>query len=311
METSHAEAVLPEQKLPKAWFASHPGSAHQAALLRRLAAAPQTVLLLDYDGTLAPFHADKMQARPYPGIPELLGALLETPRVRLVFVTGRRAGDLPHLIELASHIEIWGSHGREHVTADGQYTQAPVTAEQHDLLDSIADGITRALHSIPLRPQSAAAETPFEPIERKPGSLAVHWRGLDDASRAALQNAAEAAFAGVPGASIQQLPFASGIEFRATGYTKAIAIRQTLQQSSPEDVVAYLGDDLTDEDAFAALGQEGLSLLVGTHARPTHAQFWLSPPAELLDFLGDWLHALQRPRACQPEAQRAGTRITP
>ena len=295
-ESATAEAVLPEPKLPRAWFPPQSvveeGEADpRSDLLRRMQTGARVALLLDYDGTLAPFHADKMQAKPYPGVADLLQALHDSPSVRLVFVTGRRAAELPRLLPLAGHVEIWGSHGREHITADGEYTQSPVTAEQHALLELIAAAITGALGSVRLHPESTAAESPSEPLERKPGSLAVHWRGLDAASQTALHTAAVAAFEQHGGPVLQQLPFASGLEFRATGSTKAVAIRRALEQAAPGDVVAYLGDDLTDEDAFAALGQAGLSFLVGAHARPTLARFWLCPPADLLRFFTDCLQA--------------------
>jgi trehalose-6-phosphatase len=52
--------------------------------------------------------------------------------------------------------------------------------------------------------------------------------------------------------------------------------------------VAYLGDDLTDEDAFRALKGKGLSVLVRKESRTTEADCWLKPPDELLDFLKKW-----------------------
>ena len=45
-----------------------------------LAAAPTAALLLDYDGTLAPFHIDPAEARPYPGVEPLLDRIGHHPR---------------------------------------------------------------------------------------------------------------------------------------------------------------------------------------------------------------------------------------
>jgi trehalose 6-phosphate phosphatase len=67
--------------------------------------------------------------------------------------------------------------------------------------------------------------------------------------------------------------------------------------------VAYLGDDLTDEDAFAALGDRGFSILVRTEVRASCARFWLRPPKELLAFLDEWIAASKNP------APAAGTPV--
>ncbi|MEO8630619.1 MAG: trehalose-phosphatase, partial [Betaproteobacteria bacterium] len=84
------------------------------------------------------------------------------------------------------------------------------------------------------------------------------------------------------------LDFESGIELRAHGRTKAHAVATLLQESNRDIPAAYLGDDLTDEDAFAALAGHGLSVLVRSQKRETAAQAWLRPPEELLAFLQRW-----------------------
>jgi trehalose-6-phosphatase len=60
----------------------------------------QAVLLLDYDGTLAPFHTDPSRAVPYPGVVSLLLEIMRGGRTRVVFVSGRRAADWLHANDL-------------------------------------------------------------------------------------------------------------------------------------------------------------------------------------------------------------------
>jgi hypothetical protein len=55
--------------------------------------------------------------------------------------------------------------------------------------------------------------------------------------------------------------------------------------------VAFLGDDQTDEEAFAAIGDRGLKVLVRNNLRPTRANVKLTPPHELVDFLDNWIDA--------------------
>ena len=84
-----------------------------------------------------------------------------------------------------------------------------------------------------------------------------------------------------------------GVEMRMPDLDKGDAIRTVLKETSRNTPVAYLGDDLTDERAFRALGSRGLSILVRTKPRRTAAQVWLKPPDELLDFLSRWLAATE------------------
>lgn len=295
MSTTEAtEIQVKAGRHPKAWV----GSEDQRDLPRRLQNARQRVLMLDYDGTLAPFHADKMQALPYPGVAAILDKLRTVAGVKVVLVTGRRAEDLEQLIDIARHIEIWGSHGREHISASREYTLHPPTAEQLSTLDAIQREVESSLAGKPLHVEASdisitsegvtsMVEMP-EPLERKPGSIAIHWRGLTAQSHLFLQAIADEAYKQHGTAAIERLPFASGVEFRAAGYTKAFAVEQILKHTTQDDVLAYLGDDITDEDAFLAMHGRGLSLLVRQTPRDSEAEFWIQPPVELLHFLEEW-----------------------
>jgi len=64
------------------------------AFLRKVARARRSVLLLDYDGTLAPFQRERNHAYPYPGVSGLVREIIETGRTRVAFITGRRAHEL-------------------------------------------------------------------------------------------------------------------------------------------------------------------------------------------------------------------------
>ena len=94
-------------------------SAEAAGLLDRLRSVPRSLLMLDYDGTLAPFHNDRFAARAYPGVEDRLATLSAAPRVRLVLVSGRSAYELHDLLPPGIRAEIWGSHGREQLKSDG------------------------------------------------------------------------------------------------------------------------------------------------------------------------------------------------
>lgn len=125
-------------------------------------------------------------------------------------------------------------------------------------------------------------------IERKPLSVALHWRGLSPGKIEEIRAMA-----------LDYLPrltkrtdlviheFDGGVELRPGGITKARVVETILAELRTE-AAAYLGDDFTDEDAFAALRGRGLGVLVRDELRETKADLWLRPPDELLDFLRRW-----------------------
>lgn len=245
---------------------------------RNIAQARQSALLLDYDGTLAPFQQDRYQAFPYPGVTALLREIMDTGRTRLVLITGRRAHELVALLDLSPHPEIWGTHGLERFYSDGSYLAPQMDACAFDALsaaDSWVDNLQ--LHHL---------------AEHKPGSLAVHWRGLTQDE--ALEIRSKVLLGWLPIADHACLTleqFDGGIEIRMSDRNKGDAVRTILAEMEVDAPVAYLGDDTPDEDAFRALQGRGLGVLVRPQWRDTAANLWLRPPTQLLAFLRQWRDA--------------------
>ena len=77
----------------------------------KLEKASRSALLLDYDGTLAPFQVERDKANPYPGVREILEQIQHSDRTRLIIVSGRTVADLLPLLNMKNNPEIWGSHG--------------------------------------------------------------------------------------------------------------------------------------------------------------------------------------------------------
>lgn len=248
-----------------------------------LAASERRLLLLDYDGTLAPFHPDPAQARPYDGVRERLEAIVRDPRSQLIIVTGRPARDIWPLLELARRPTVWGSYGWEQLDASGGYRCGP--------LDS------SALRQLLRRPGwVAAVEQCGGRLEIKAGGVAVHWRGLAEATAAQIQAVVRSEWHRRDWhRALDWTDFDGGIELRVPGRDKGYAVRAILSDH-PHATVAYLGDDLADEHAFEAIKPRGLGVLVRDCHRPTAAAAWLRPPAELLDFLDAWHDCGQRRR---------------
>jgi trehalose 6-phosphate phosphatase len=243
-----------------------------------VAQSPVSALLLDYDGTLAPFCLDRQLALPYPGMTTLLQEIIASGRSRVVIITGRSAHEVVPLLAVHPTPEIWGCHGLERLRPDGT-RETPRVEEpvQHALAD--ADRWLRH-HGLHNR------------AEFKTGAVAIHWRGLDEASAA--ETRGQVLLGWLPIAQrtpMELLEFDGGFEMRMPGRDKGDAVRTILDEIGPEVPVAYLGDDFTDEQAFFALSARGLSVLVRPEWRATSAALWIRPPEGLREFLTRWLHA--------------------
>lgn len=269
---------------PRRWS----GERDAEALRQAVAEAPGRLLMLDYDGTLAPFREARDEAVPYPGVRERLEALAAEPAGRVVIVSGRAVEHLEPLIGIDPLPEIFGSHGFEHRTADGRLEQRPPG-------DAAAEGLARA--------RAWVRERGLEDrLEVKPAGLALHWRGLPAERIDSLDRAARPEWQRLADAhGLHLLAFDGGLELRARGADKGTVVADLLREAPGGALAAYLGDDRTDEDAFAALGGEALTVLVGAEPRETAAARWLSPPGDLLDFLDAWLAGC---RAAQPPGAR-------
>lgn len=228
------------------------------------------LLMLDYDGTLAPFHEDRRAAVPWTGIRERLVRLARRPATWLAVVSGRPVEEVATLLALDPPAEIFGEHGRVRRRRCGAVERQEIRAE----LDAALTGVARTLADLGYAGW----------LERKGGSLAVHWRGRPAAERERLLlELAGRVLPAAEEAGLSVLAFAAGIELRAPGVTKADAVRTLLAESPVGAVPVYIGDDATDEEAFAALPAGGLGVLAAGQDRPTRASVRLNPPEQLLE----------------------------
>lgn len=232
--------------------------------------------MLDYDGTLAPFRVERNQAIPYPGVREAVAAIIRTGS-RVAIVSGRPSAEVIPLLGIKPHPEVWGGHGFERARRGGEVERFPLPEGQAESLDRALSELGNA----GLGPR----------LEAKYGSLAVHWRGDEQEEVARIRSLVLPVLECGADAGLARREFDSGLELRATGRDKGTTVRQLLAEAGEDVVCAYLGDDITDEDAFLALGESGLGVLVRPEPRPSAAAVWIKPPDELLEFLSRWARA--------------------
>jgi trehalose 6-phosphate phosphatase len=243
---------------------------------KQMVKAADKALLLDYDGTLSPFHTDPSRAYPYPKVRDVIHRIKERGEVRVVIVTGRWIKDLLPLLKLPKPPEIWGLHGMERLKPDGSYELAAM--EEKALL-----GIVTADEQVEAMGLSGRCE-------KKPGCVALHWRGMRDKEVQEIRDRVKPAWIHMAETwGLDLLEFDGGLELRVPVRNKGDAVKTILDEMAQDTAAAYLGDDLTDEDAFEAIKGRGISVLVREQLRPTAADFWIRPPKELLAFLSLWL----------------------
>ena len=243
-----------------------------------LKGARSSFLFLDYDGTLAPFRVNRFTARPWAGVRELLKQIQQQGRTRMTMITGRPAQEIRPLLGLEPPLEVWGLHGAERIHVDGRRELEEAPAETQAKLEKLRER---------LRQDSLGGL-----FEDKANGVVMHWRGESARKAKLIEQGTRALFepmARMDG--LMLLDFEYGLELRA-GRDKGGAVEAILEEHGARWPVAFLGDDLPDEAAFAVVnGLEGahLSVLVRREPRETEADVWMKPPGELLGFLRRWV----------------------
>jgi trehalose 6-phosphate phosphatase len=233
-----------------------------------------SLLMLDYDGTLAPLVKERMQAFPYPGVKEKLLSLMNKKNTRIVIISGRSLDDLETLLNMPPNLELWGSHGFER-KLDGKKTSVPLD-------DKLREGLNEGIKVCKDKVDASQCEI-------KPYAIAIHWREVNSLEKLPVYNQIYQAWEKI--CSFRNLeihPFDGGLELRPKGRNKKNVVQELLAEVPQKTAIAYLGDDNTDEEAFEALGNKGLKVLVREQLRPTLADIQLIPPQELLSFLDQW-----------------------
>lgn len=217
------------------------------------------LFFLDYDGTLAPIVDDPMQAVPHPEAPALLTALAAAHP--LWIVTGRYLRDLDALLGLP--LRAIGLHGAQEGAIGGR-------------AESLVPAPARAAIA---RLRGTLPEIDGLHVEEKGPTFAVHYRAVADeaATVAALRT-----WSDDRSADIDVLFGKKVVELRPRGFSKGIAVRR-LADAYPDRTPLYLGDDVTDEDAFAALPDDAVTVKVG--AGETIARYRLPDVPSVVDYL--------------------------
>lgn len=227
------------------------------------------LFLLDYDGTLVDFHIQPEEATPSQRVLAILRRLSAAPGNTIVIVSGRDQNFLEKQF-LGLPLTLIAEHGL-FVKPPDQPWQA-VAQPDSSWKTPIKEVMARS---------AQAVEGSF--VEEKTGSLVWHYRPAADQETAA--NEARQLLARLekilPPDGLKLLNGHKNIEVKLSLTNKGEAVRAWLNK--PHDFVLAAGDDVTDEDLFAALPGSAWSIKIGPGE--SKATLHLPAPNTLVDLL--------------------------
>jgi alpha,alpha-trehalase len=230
-------------------------------------------VFLDYDGTLTPIVSHPQDAWLSDSMQQALRELAACAPVAIL--SGRDLNDVRGRVQVDG-IVYAGSHGFDIAGAGGLRRQ--LGTAYLSVLDTAEAELREALDEIP------GAQ-----LERKHFSVAAHYRNVaeNDALRVALAVDGVAArhseLRRINGKKVYEL--LPGIDWDKGKALMWLLEELGLESRSSRICPIYIGDDSTDEDAFRAIKQVGIGILVSEQPQPTAATYSLKNPAEVEQFL--------------------------
>ena len=226
----------------------------------RVARVPWLLVACDYDGTLAPIVEDPAKAAPLLEAVAAIRALAALPQTSVAVISGRALRDLAALSRLPSEVHLVGSHGSEF---DVGFVDA-LPPDRHQLRADLHHELERIIRN-----------KPGVKLEVKPASIAVHLR---TAPRDVAERVATAVRNGP--ATWDDIQVTNGkevVELSVITTHKGTAL-DTLRAQLSASAVVFVGDDVTDENAFAHLHGPDVGVKVGPGE--TLAQYRVADPLD-------------------------------
>jgi len=233
-------------------------------------------VFLDYDGTLSPIV-------PHPDLavlPQAAREVLErlAKQVPVVIVSGRGREDVAARVGLPA-LGYVGSHGFD--------IAGPPAAAGEPLRLEVGEGIPGKIERAAERVARELSDIPGIFVEPKRFAVSIHFRQADERELPRIERAVDAAIASEPG--LRKGHGKKLFEIRPDlDWDKGRALLwllQALDLDRPEILPLYIGDDLTDEDAFRAIAGRGIGILVAEEPRETAADYQVRDTGEVVEVL--------------------------
>lgn len=237
-------------------------------------------IFLDFDGTVAPITATPDQAALSVETSGLIKKLSANPQICLAFISGRSISDLKEKIKI-DNIIYSGNHGLE---IEGPkikfvYTVAAYFRKNLEQIKSVLAGNYSSIKGLL--------------IEDKGLSLSLHYRMAEESQIPQIKAIFEEALAPYKENAGLKVKYGKKIfeVCPAVQWDKGKVVlwllsRQVFASKDKQVFPIYIGDDVTDEDAFKALRGKGLTVFVGESGQ-SEAQYYVKNPAQVAQLLQD------------------------
>jgi trehalose-phosphatase len=235
-----------------------------------------TAIFLDYDGTLTPIVSQPEDAVLSDAMRGVLKDL--AGRCTVAILSGRDLPDVKEKVGIGDLVYA-GSHGFDISGPEGLQITSQQGTSFLPMLDSAQKDLNQQLSDIP-----------GAMVERKTFSIAVHYRNVEPERASEVSNIVNRIHADYP--ELRQSEGKKVLELQPRiDWNKGKALLWLLHKldlDRPDVVPLYIGDDVTDEDAFKALPDRGIGIVVQEKPRPTAAQYRLKNTDEVYRFL-NWV----------------------
>ena len=213
--------------------------------LSLIAQTPQLLVATDYDGTIAPIVDDPMRAVPDREIAVALRSLANLDQTHVGVISSRALRDLAAMSRLPAEIHLVGSHGSEFDVDFAMQMDEETLARRNDLGEALAE---------------IARRYPGSSLEQKPASVAFHVRNAAADSMADAVAEVEALANASEELTLSKGKMVCEVGVMQTSKGKAL---DTLRTNVSATAVLFMGDDITDEDAFTSLQGPDVGVKVG------------------------------------------------
>lgn len=249
-----------------------PSALEQFDAIAKVFHEKNVAVFLDYDGTLTPIVNDPEKAFMQDDMRETVRKLSELTKVAIV--SGRDRKVVENFVQIEDLIYA-GSHGFD--------IRGPDIRREHEGGVAALDSLDRAEHELGER----LRDVPGALVERKKFALAIHYRNVREGDAETVARAVEEEHKKHP-------------QLRSRGGKKVLELQPDVEWHKGKALLwlleilgldvsttcpLYIGDDTTDEDAFAVLEESGIGIVVGDETLPSRARYWLRDPDEVRRFL--------------------------